>query len=148
MRTYFSRRHIIDLVVAGLSATLLIGLTTFGWAEITSSTVDTRLFLTTATIAATLLGFSLASASFLVSHTNSESMKFIRESKSFAQLISLLQSALWRFFGLTLLSLVAFVTYEALPITTLAAFVAGCTYAALAATCLLWSVAAILGLTK
>ena len=148
MRTYFSHRYIIDFVVAGLSASLLIGTTVFGLVKITSETVDTRLFLTTATIAATLLGFSLASASFLVSHTNSESMKFLRESKSFSQLISLLQSALWRFFGLALLSLLAFVTYDTLPITILAAFVAGCTYASLAATCLLWSVAAILRLTR
>jgi|TARA_R100000049_G_C1947060_1_gene92642 hypothetical protein len=148
MRTYFSRRRIIDLVVAGFSSSLLIGISFFSLVEITPNSVDTRLFLTTATIAATLLGFSLASASFLVSHTNSESMKFLRESKSFTQLISLLQSALWRFFGLALLSLLAFVTYEALPIATLAAFVAACTYASLAATCLLWSVAAILGLTS
>jgi hypothetical protein len=148
MRTYFSHRYIIDLVVAGFSASLIIGITFFGLVEINSNTVDTRLFLTTATIAATLLGFSLASASFLVSHTNSESMKFLRESKSFTQLISLLKSALWRFFALAILSLLAFVTYEALPITTLAAFLAGCTYASLAATCLLWSVAAILGLTR
>lgn len=148
MRVYFRHRSIIDWVVALFAALLLLGLNKFGAVSIKPQSIDTRLFLTTATISATLLGFSLASASFLVSHTNSEGMKFLRESQSFAQLIFLLQSALWRFFGLSVISLVTFVTYRAMPTFSFGLFVTFSVASALAAVTLIWSVSAILRVTK
>lgn len=112
------------------------------------SEIDDRLFLTTGTISATLLGFSLASASFLIGHTKSESMELLRESKSFIQLIGLLQSALWRFFCLMLVSLGTFLSYETAPIISLAAFVMMSVATVITAITLIWTVGAILRLTR
>ncbi|WP_421993084.1 hypothetical protein [Qipengyuania sp.] len=110
--------------------------------------IDGRIFLTAGTISATLLGFSLATASFLISHTKSESMALLRESKSFSQLVQLLQSALWRFFGFAIVSIGTFASYQAEPTIALASFVAMSVATTITATTLIWSVGAILRLTR
>ena len=148
MRTYFSHRRLVDWLVASLFGLVLTLAWRNGLLSSPSTRIDDRLFLTTATISATLLGFSLASASFLISHTKSESMELLRNSKSFIQLIQLQQSALWRFLGLMLISLGAFSSYEAAPTMALAAFVTMTVATAITATTLIWSVGAILRLAS
>lgn len=143
MEKYFRHRTKIDWAVALLVGIIPSALKILGLYSNTPSPVDERVFLTTATIAATLLGFSLASASFLISHTNSERVKFLRKSKSFSQLTSLLSSAIWRFFALLIVSMISFVAHDAFPTFSFGAYIAICAAAIFSATALVWSVAAI-----
>lgn len=146
MRYYFRYRLIFDWVIAfGSASAIVIYVNDIGLFA-SSASIDGRIFLTTGTMSATLLGFSLAAASFLVAHTNSESMTFLRNAKSFPQLISLLQSALWRFFGIAIISLLAFSTYHFYPKLALLAFLACAFASVIAAVLLIWSVSAILRL--
>lgn len=148
MEKYFRHRVKIDWTVAVLAGIAFVVSEKIGFYSATASPVDDRIFLTTATIAATLLGFSLASASFLISHTNSQGMEFLRRSKSFSQLISLLSSALWRFFALAIISMLGFVSHSVLPTLSLGVYIAVCSAAVFSATALIWSVAAIVRLTQ
>ena len=148
MEKYFRHRVKIDWTVAVLAGIAFVVSEKIGFYSATASPVDDRIFLTTATIAATLLGFSLASASFLISHTSSQGMEFLRRSKSFSQLISLLSSALWRFFALAIISMLGFVSHSVLPTLSLGVYIAVCSAAVFSATALIWSVAAIVRLTQ
>lgn len=148
MRRYFQYRAIVDWLISSLLAFAFTIAWRNGHVFKSLEAIDGRIFLTAATISATLLGFSLASASFLVSHTNSEEMKLLRNSKSFTQLIQLLQSALWRFFSLAVVSLFTFTIYKSAPIIALAAFIATSVATMITAIVLIWLVAAILRLTK
>ena len=147
MGVYFRHRVAIDWSAALLAGLALMMLEKNGFLP-ASRLVDGRLFLATATIGATLLGFSLASASFLISHTSSQGMEFLRRSKSFTQLSSLLASALWRFFALAVVSLVVFLTYTASPTLSLGVYMVFSSAAILSATALIWSAAAIVRLTR
>lgn len=147
MDKYFRHRIKVDWTVAILAGIAFVVSEKIGFFSSCASLVDDRIFLTTATIAATLLGFSLASASFLISHTNSQGMEFLRRSKSFSQLISLLSSALWRFFALAIISMLSFVAHSVLPMLSLGVYIAVCSAAVFSATALIWSVAAIVRLT-
>lgn len=147
MENYFRHRIKIDWAVAVLIGVAFMVSEKIGIRSAPVSPVDGRIFLTTATIAATLLGFSLASASFLISHTNSQGMEFLRRSKSFTQLISLLSSALWRFFALAIISMLGFVIHSVLPTMSLGVYIVVCSAAVFTATALIWSVAAIVRLT-
>lgn len=148
MRSYFRYRAVFDCIFSALVVGVVFASDYIQLFDMHHLVRDERIYLTTATIAATLLGFSLASASFLISHTRSESMDFLRKSKSFAQLISLLRSALWRFFTLSGISLACFsiksFSYN-WPIILLIFFFI---HTVLAAITLIWTVAAILRLTK
>lgn len=146
MKLYFRFRNAFDLTVAAIVAGLV---TMFGMEQtlVILDEVDGRLFLATATISATLLGFSLASASFLIAQANSERMALLKNSKSYYQLVGLVQSALWRFFALTLVSLFTYQAYEHMPMIAISLYAAFSSIAILAAVPLIWVVSAILRLT-
>lgn len=149
MRFYFAHRAFSDWLIATLVA---VSIFFFSHSERFSNSLpatDDRVYLTTATIAATLLGFSLASASFLVSHTRSESMEFLRSSASFfSQLLSLLRSSLWRFLALCIGSLACFAIQLVDPTAALSLYGFLVVPAALGAVTLIWTVGAVLGLTR
>ena len=148
MEKYFRHRVKIDWTVAVLAGIAFVVSEKIGFYSATASPLDHRNFLKTATIADTLLGFSLASERVLISHKNSQGMEFLRRSKSFSQLISLLSSALWRFFALAIISMLGFVSHSVLPTLSLGVYIAVCSAAVFSATALIWSVAAIVRLTQ
>lgn len=106
MRTYFNYRILIDYTVA-LSVSVLICLwpswesALFCWPEIETYRA---LMVHVSASAASLLGFVIAAATFLVSYKGGESLEFIRKSKAYAQLLSIIKSSIWRLFVLAAFS--------------------------------------------
>ena len=72
-------------------------------------------FVSVSTISATLLGFSMASGSFLMTQMKSEEFSLIRKSKGFSQLLDILSSCLWRLFFLVIASLISLSIYGSEP---------------------------------
>lgn len=147
MRLYFRNRVFIDWLVSILFALFVLFGANHDGLKRHFIVADERIYLTVATVSATLLGFSLASASFLISHTRSAGMDVLRKSKSFYELISLLQSTLWRFFVLLIISLICFSLNLSRFEWGSVIFILFLLPAILSAIALIWTVTAILRLT-
>lgn len=96
------------------------------------------------TTSASLLGFVLAASTFLVSHIQHNAFAILRQSKSAPELARLIASALWRLFGLTMLSFLLIISGPSIVAATLASVVFFTAWSALALAALTWIVVAIL----
>lgn len=142
MSAYLNCRRRIDVFI------LILCVFSVYFASLRSSIpVDDRVFLSAATISATLLGFSLAAGGFLIGRLDGPQFHFVRREKSLEQLIGILQSTLWRFCGMIFVSLIAFSMYRLDKSVALSLFLGWLIYSSLALICLIWALAAILRLS-
>lgn len=76
----------------------------FSWVSISESS---SVYLAVFGTAATLLGFVIASFTFLITHMRSREFQIIRESRSYGQFLSICRSAMWRLAVLMIVSGIA-----------------------------------------
>lgn len=146
MQFYLNIRRWFDWVLS-ISLSFILYFDMLGWnLENFVYRGDGRVFVSVSTISATLLGFSMASGSFLMTQMKSEEFSLIRNSKGFSQLLEVLSSCLWRLFFLAFSSLISLSIYGSEPKIALIIFVISALPAILSLGTLLWSLNAILRL--
>jgi hypothetical protein len=148
MQAYLNIRNWFDWILS-ISLSLILYFDVFGW-NIHNFIYrgDGRVFVSVSTISATLLGFSMASGSFLMTQMKSEELSLIKNSKGFSQLLEVLSSCFWRLFYLVIASLISLSIYGSEPKIALIVFVITALPAILSLGTLLWSLNAILRLTS
>lgn len=143
---YLNNRKKIDFLISTLISFAclflpLLGISLFDWPEHEGSmAVDMAIFGTSAT----LLGFVIASATFLIAHVRTPEFEVIRNSKSYPQLIAISSDSMWRLAALMVASLVFAQSNDAYLKSANALVVFICCYAGCGLLCLMWMTVAIL----
>lgn len=143
---YLNNRKKIDLlfsVLVSLACLFLpfANIAFFKWPSISeSATINMALFGTSAT----LLGFVIASATFLIAHVKSPEFEIPRKSKSYPQLIAISSESMWRLAALMVVSLVVAQSDKAHLNIANTVVIFTCCYAACGLFCLMWMTVAIL----
>jgi len=148
MRFYFNHRKITDYTIAMLAALFVLiqpyrSHQFFNWPQ---GEGFYTLMLTIGGAGASLLGFVLAANTFLISHTQHDRLKILRQSDGFIQLLEIMKSNLWRLLVLTLVAGLSSIvvpswTHAALAIVTFLLTLSIC-----ALSTLIWSTMSVLAI--
>lgn len=143
---YLNNRKKIDLLIS-ISIPLacfifpLAKISFFKWPSVSeSATLNMAIFGTSAT----LLGFVIASATFLIAHVKSPEFEILRKSKSYPQLIAISSESMWRLAALMVVSLVMAQSDKAHVNISNMLVIFTCCYAACGLFCLMWMTLAVL----